>query len=62
MKRRSEPCYYFALSKFQDRLLQYYEQNPDFIQPETRRNEVLSLVQGGLQDVNITRSEGRVKG
>ncbi len=53
--RRTEPCYYFALSKFQDRLLKYYEEYPDFIQPETRRNEVLSLTQTGLQDVNITR-------
>jgi methionyl-tRNA synthetase len=54
--RRSEPCYFFAQSKFQDRLLKYYEENPDFIQPESRRNEMLSYVQGGLQDVNITRS------
>src|SRR5262245_13814942 len=54
--RRSEPCYYFALSKFQDRLLELYEQNPDFIQPESRRNEVLAFVQSGLQDINITRS------
>jgi methionyl-tRNA synthetase len=55
-ERRSEPCYYFALSRFQDRLLELYDQNPDFIQPESRRNEVLSLVQSGLQDVNITRA------
>jgi methionyl-tRNA synthetase len=54
--RRTEPCHYFALSKFQDRLLEFYNQNPDFIQPESRANEVLSLVQSGLQDVNITRS------
>jgi methionyl-tRNA synthetase len=54
--KRSEPCYYFALSKFQSRLLELYEENPGFIQPESRRNEVLSLVQSGLQDVNITRS------
>jgi methionyl-tRNA synthetase len=53
--KRSEPCYYFALSKFQDRLLEYYDQHPDFIQPESRRNEVLSLVQSGLQDVNVSR-------
>jgi methionyl-tRNA synthetase len=53
--RRSEPCYYFRLSKFQARLLELYDQNPDFIQPEARRNEVLSFVQGGLHDVNITR-------
>ena len=54
--KRVEPCYFFALSKFRDRLLEFYEQNPDFIQPESRRNEVLSLVQSGLQDINITRS------
>jgi methionyl-tRNA synthetase len=54
--KRSEPCYYFALSRFRDRLLDHYDQHPDFIQPESRRNEILSLVQGGLQDVNITRA------
>ncbi len=54
--KRSEPCYYFALSKFQDRLLEWYEQHPDFIQPESRRNEILSLVESGLQDVNVTRT------
>jgi len=54
--RRSEPCYFFKLSAFQDRLLRYYEENPDFIQPESRRNEILSLVQSGLQDVNVTRT------
>jgi methionyl-tRNA synthetase len=54
--RRSEPCYYFALSRFQDRLLKFYEANPDFIQPESRRNEVLAFVESGLQDVNITRT------
>ncbi len=53
--KRSEPCFFFALSKFQDKLLEFYNQNPDFIRPESRLNEVLSLVQGGLQDVNITR-------
>jgi methionyl-tRNA synthetase len=54
--RRVETCYFFALSKFQDRLLEFYEQNPDFIQPETRRNEILRLVETELKDVNITRS------
>src|SRR5262249_48560831 len=39
-----------------DRLLKFYEEYPDFIQPETRRNEVLALVQSGLKDVNITRT------
>jgi methionyl-tRNA synthetase len=52
---RKEPCYYFALSKFQDRLLRFYEENPDFVQPETRRNEVVTLVKTELKDVNISR-------
>lgn len=54
--RRSEPCYYFALSRFRDQLLKFYEENPDFIQPVTRRNEVVSLVENELLDVNISRS------
>lgn len=53
--RRSEDCYFFALAKFQSMLLDFYERNPGFIQPESRRNEIISLVQTGLQDVNITR-------
>lgn len=56
LTRRSEPCYFFALSKFQDRLLKYYEENPHFIQPESRRNEIVSLIKTeGLLDVNISR-------
>jgi methionyl-tRNA synthetase len=54
--RRSEPCHFFALSKFQERLLEFYEEYPDFIQPESRRNEVINLVQTELKDVNITRA------
>lgn len=54
-QKRSEPCHYFALSKFGPQLLAHYEKYPDFIQPESRRNEVISLVQSGLQDVNTTR-------
>jgi methionyl-tRNA synthetase len=54
--RRSEPCYFFRLSAFSDRLLKHYEENPDFIQPETRRNEIISLIQTeGLRDINISR-------
>ncbi len=52
---RKEPCYFFALSKFQDKLLSFYEQHPDFIQPESRRNEIVTLVKSELRDVNITR-------
>ncbi|MFO0925488.1 MAG: class I tRNA ligase family protein [Gemmataceae bacterium] len=55
--RRSEECYFFRLSSFQDRLLKYYEDNPEFIQPESRRNEIVSLIRTeGLRDVNITRA------
>lgn len=51
-----EPSYFFALSKFQDKLLEFYEKNPDFIKPETRRNEVISFVKGGLNDLSISRT------
>jgi methionyl-tRNA synthetase len=55
--RRSEPCYLFRLSAFQDRLLAYYKENPDFIQPESRRNEMVSLIETeGLRDINISRT------
>jgi methionyl-tRNA synthetase len=56
LTRRSEQCYFFRLSSFQDRLLAYYKENPDFIQPETRRNEIVSLIENeGLKDINISR-------
>ena len=52
----TEENYFFKLSAFADRLLKHYEDNPDFIQPESRRNEVISFVRGGLQDLSITRT------
>lgn len=56
LTRRSEHCYFFKLSAFQDRLLAYYRENPDFIQPEIRRNEMVSLIENeGLRDINISR-------
>jgi methionyl-tRNA synthetase len=51
-----EENYYFKLSEFQDRLLQLYESQPDFIQPETRRNEVMAFVRGGLRDLSVSRT------
>jgi methionyl-tRNA synthetase len=51
-----EENYFFKLSTFQDRLLQLYAEQPDFIRPETRRNEVMSFVRGGLRDLSISRS------
>ncbi|MGD1070376.1 MAG: methionine--tRNA ligase [Bryobacteraceae bacterium] len=52
----TEENYFFKLSAFAERLLQHYEDNPDFIQPESRRNEVISFVRGGLQDLSISRT------
>ncbi|WP_341751489.1 MULTISPECIES: methionine--tRNA ligase [unclassified Candidatus Tisiphia] len=51
-----EPSYFFALSKWQDKLLDFYDANPDFIRPSTRRNEVISFVKSGLHDLSISRS------
>jgi methionyl-tRNA synthetase len=52
----SEDNYFFALSKYADRLLELYERVPTFVQPESARNEVVSFVQQGLQDLSISRS------
>ena len=52
----SEENYYFKLSFFEKKLLRYYDEHPDFIRPETRRNEVISFVRGGLRDLSISRS------
>jgi methionyl-tRNA synthetase len=52
----TEENYFFKLSAFADRLLKLYEDTPDFIQPESRRNEVMSFVRGGLQDLSISRT------
>lgn len=52
----TEENYFFKLSAFADKLLKHYEDNPDFILPESRRNEVISFVRGGLQDLSISRT------
>ncbi|GGC56633.1 methionine--tRNA ligase [Chelatococcus reniformis] len=51
-----ENTYFFRLAKYQDRLLELYERVPDFVGPESRRNEVISFVRGGLQDLSISRT------
>jgi methionyl-tRNA synthetase len=51
-----EESYFFRLSSYQDRLLAHYEAQPDFISPETRRNEITSFVRSGLQDLSISRT------
>ena len=52
----TEKNYFFKLSAFQDRLLKLYEDDPGFMQPAARRNEVISFVKGGLRDLSISRS------
>jgi methionyl-tRNA synthetase len=51
-----EENYFFRLSAYADRLLELYEREPSRVEPETRRNEVLSLIRGGLQDFSISRT------
>ncbi|MFN7024740.1 MAG: methionine--tRNA ligase [Pseudorhizobium sp.] len=51
-----EESYFFKLSGYQDKLLQYYEDHPDFIGPAERRNEVISFVKSGLKDLSISRT------
>ncbi len=51
-----EPSYFFRLSAYQDRLLKLYEDQPEFIAPKERRNEIISFVKGGLQDLSISRT------
>jgi len=52
----TEENYFFKLSAFQQPLLKLYEENPKFIQPEARKNEIVSFVKGGLNDLSITRT------
>ena len=51
-----EPNYLFRLSQWQDALLQHYEENPDFVGPAGKRNEMLSFIRGGLNDLSVSRS------
>jgi methionyl-tRNA synthetase len=51
-----EPSYFFDLSKWQEPLLKFYEENPGFIAPNARRNEVMSFVSGGLRDLSVSRT------
>ncbi|MBA4033161.1 MAG: methionine--tRNA ligase [Bradyrhizobium sp.] len=51
-----EKSYFFKLSAYQDRLLALYANQPDFIGPDSRRNEVISFVKGGLKDLSISRT------
>ncbi|HYJ48193.1 MAG TPA: methionine--tRNA ligase, partial [Pyrinomonadaceae bacterium] len=56
----AEESYFFRLSDYAEALLALYEERPEFIRPETRRNEVISFVSGGLQDLSISRQKSSV--
>ncbi len=60
LDRISEDSYFFRLSDYGDALLELYESRPNFVQPETRRNEVMSFVRGGLQDLSVSRLKSSV--
>ena len=51
-----EESYFFRLSKYQEKLLDYYDKYPDFILPESKRNEVINFVKGGLKDLSVSRT------
>jgi len=51
-----EESYFFKLSEYEDKLLKHYEDNPDFIMPRSRANEVKNFVKGGLRDLSVTRT------
>ncbi|MEZ0323984.1 MAG: methionine--tRNA ligase [Hydrogenothermaceae bacterium] len=55
-----EESYFFRLSKYTDRLLKFYEENPNFIQPDFRKNEVIAFVKQGLKDLSVSRRRDRV--
>ncbi len=58
-ERLKEKSYFFRMSNYQDALLRYLEEHPDFIQPASRYNEILSFVRGGLRDLSISRTTFR---
>ena len=56
VEKRKEPSWFFRLSKYQEPLLDYYRKHPSFIRPESRRNEVVDFVEGGLNDLSVSRT------
>jgi methionyl-tRNA synthetase len=57
VERVREECYFFRMSKYADRLLQFYEEHPDFIEPESRKNEMINnFIKPGLEDLAVSRT------
>lgn len=56
VEKIKEECYFFKMSKYQDRILEHIQSNKDFIQPETRRNEIINRIKEGIRDLSVSRS------
>ena len=56
VEKASEDAYFFKMSKYQDDLLSLFKENPDFLQPESRRNEMIAFVEQGLEDLCVSRT------
>ncbi|OQY40235.1 methionine--tRNA ligase, partial [Candidatus Atribacteria bacterium 4572_76] len=61
IEKIKEESYFFKMSKYQERILSYFEKNPQCIQPKARRNEIISFVKGGLKDQSVTRTKKSLK-
>ncbi|HER25447.1 MAG TPA: methionine--tRNA ligase [Candidatus Atribacteria bacterium] len=61
IEKIKEESYFFKMSKYQDRILSYFEKNPQSIKPKARRNEIISFVKSGLKDQSITRTKKSLK-
>lgn len=60
VKEIEEDNYFFRLSKYEDALLEFYKKNPDWLQPAKRKNEILSFIKSGLEDVSISREGAQI--
>lgn len=60
VKEIEEENYFFRLSKYQEQLLKFYEDNPDWLQPSKRKNEILNFINSGLEDVSISREGAEI--
>jgi len=56
----AEENYFFRLSKYEQKLQKFFAENPDFLQPEKRKNEILKFLDGGLEDISITRENAKI--
>ncbi len=56
LERIKEESYFFKLSKYREKLLKHYEENPDFMKPHSRKAEMINIVEGGLKDLSVSRT------